>query len=161
MNIIGEFQKYMSYMLGILVLSAGAGIYVFRAVSSNTGNTSGVQGNQPTNSYAVADTKYCSISSYQRFRMLCCSNLSSPANGSFTFPNGYTASSIYNYGNAFIRKQTITGCYDLYYFYNVNYYFTLSHSGVYTCSIADSNGNIINIHIGVYEEGFNSKHNVS
>ena len=37
----------------------------------------------------------------------------------------------------------------------------LLYSGVYTCSIADSNGNNITVHIGLYEEGFNSKHNGS
>ena len=146
-------------MVRIIILwcgYAGAGIYVYHAISSNTGSSYGRQGSQPNNSYAVVDTGLGSRST--RLEMYCCSN-SSSSNTSFTFPNGYTTSS--NYKNAHIAIESInSGCFVFHYHYNRRYNFTLL-KGVHTCSIPDSNGNNIDVHIGLYEEGFNSKHNGS
>ena len=142
-----------------MLVSVGAGIHVSRAVSSNTGTSYGLQGPQPNNSFVVVDTEYSASDKSVRLWMYCCSNSSSPRNGSFTFPNGYTTSSNYGNANIFKYSRSLSGCYNLN--YNNDSYFSLSHSGVYTCSIDDSNGNNIDVHIGLYEEGFNSKHNGS
>ena len=149
-------------MLGILVLvPIGAGIYVSHVISSNTwSNSYGHSGPQPANSYAIVDTGYGTTTRH-RLVMYCCSNLSSSTHGKITFPDGYTTSgsSSVVYGKATIFHHN--GCRYFHYYYNPGYYLTLLYSGVYTCSIDDSNGNNIDIHIGLYEEGFNSKHNGS
>ena len=126
---------------------------MLKSLSSNINISYGRQGGpQPANSYAVVDTGAAYNNNYRRIEIACCSNSSTPPNGNFTFPNGHNTTSTGVY-------RSYDGCY--YLSMNNTGIFTLSHSGVYTCSIADSNGNNIDVHIGLYEEGFNSKHNGS
>ena len=136
----------------------GAGIHVRHSINHNTGSSFHQRKPQPANSYAVVDTgaAFLSYYGYKRIEIGCCSNSSIPPNGSFTFPNGHTTSS--NYGNANVYRSD-NGCYI--FAMNNTGIITLLYSGVYTCSIDDSNGNNIDVHIGLYEEGFNSKHNGS
>ena len=143
----------------------GAGIYVEYATSSSTKVIEGVQGPQPADGYANIDRLrgssyyYRRSSSNTRLDMFCCSNTTS-LGGTLTTPNGYIRTS--GYWNAQLYRyhgtDTYAGCIRLTYTYSSGYSLYLSsYSGIHTCIIPDSEGNNLNVNIGIYDETFSSK----
>ena len=104
---------------------------------------------QPSNSFAI-------VHFIRGLLLECCTNSSSENGGSFTFPNGVVRTS--HYLPAYIQRHNY-GCITLDY-YKQNQYFTLSPDavGIYTCTMPNSEGNLLQEHIGIYNEGFNSKY---
>ena len=110
-------------------------------------------GVQPSNSFATVHT---TTGYHIKFQLWCYTNSSSRNVGSFTFPNGAVltshsgAAKIYRHNNGVIVLR-----------YRVSqlHSFTLSPDaiGIYTCTMPDSEGNLLQEHIGLYNEGFNSK----
>ena len=127
---------------------AGLGVYIPIAHSSHT-SSSGGGGAQPSNTFATVHTIHGLL-------LRCCTNSSSENVGSFIFPNGVVRTS--DYLPAYIRRLN-SGCIVLDY-YKQGQYFTLSHDavGIYTCTRPDREGNLLQEHIGIYNEGFNSKY---
>ena len=104
------------------------------------------------------DTGKSNRGSYNRFEMYCCSNYSS-SRATFTLPNNVEISGYYNnieYNN-YYEGDSYAGCTQFYYSVYYNDYFNLDYTGVHTCNIEDTRGNIIAVNIGLYSEGFNGE----
>ena len=87
--------------------------------------------------------------------MYCCTN-SSSSKGVITYPDGN------KYSSGYASQHTsgnYAGCIQLYINYNYWSYYSFNYpgTGIYTCTIPDSNNNNIAINFGLYREGFNSK----
>ena len=135
----------------------GAGIYVWESSGSAVG---GVQGPQPSNSYALSNVGIGY--SYYRFDMDCCSNNTYP-NASFTYPDGHVSAGSYRNSHVgrYSESSSYAGCYYFYHRNSYNYFFgSNSYDGIYTCNITDSRGTNLNLNIGLYDEGFSSESSI-
>ena len=160
MRIVGRFA-FLCYTAAVLLINcstfyqfAGIGIYVSfnHAHSTHTSSNSG-GGVQSSNSFATVHT---TTGYYTRLSLWCYTNSSSRYVGSFTFPNGAVRTS--HVQPAYIYRY-YSGLNRLLYRNSSQNSFTLSPDavGIYTCTRPDSEGNLLQEHIGIYNAGFNSK----
>ena len=128
-------------------------MYVHTAHSSHTSIVH-MEGAQPSNSFATIHT---TTGYYTRLSLYCFTNSSSPYVGSFTFPNGAVRTS--HVPPAYIYRNYYHGYITLEYHNSSRYSFTLSPDavGIHTCTLPDSEGNLLLEHTGIYNAGFNSK----
>ncbi len=118
-----------------ILFLAGAGIY---ALTSQYSNNIAISNNS-----AIVYTPYRTSTHYDLY---CMSNASSTS-----------AYVVYSYSSSYVSRTTCgAGCYRLYY---RNSYFSLSSSyqGIHTCKIQDSRGIYLDVHFGIYPNGFNGK----
>ena len=139
----------------------GPGIYVQRSLGSAVSGSYGVQGPQPSSSYALVDVGYASSLIYTRLNMYCCSNTTNPS-ASFTYPDGHVSSG--SYWGSQVQRHTgssaYAGCYQFYYSFSSfrSYSFGSSgYAGIYACSMSDSRGRTQVLNIGLYDQGFSSE----
>ena len=121
-------------------------------IAHRSHTSSSGKGAQPSNSFATVYNTYTEHDS--RLRLRCCSDqFSSLYVGNFTFPNGEVPDITDDYPQDSTIIYTHNGCIVL------NYHNTITPDaiGIYTCTIPDSEGNLRQQHIGVYNEGFNSE----
>ena len=91
------------------------------------------------------------VSGSEGLRVQCISNSSLPGVGSITILNGSTLS------NADIDVWNIINPYNRPGFIQNNVTLTSADQGIYTCTIADSNGNQFVFNFGLYPNGFMGK----
>ena len=135
---------------------AGIGIYIQGAAESQTRSYSGVQGVQPSNTFATVERNYAST----RVDVYCCSNATNTNSGRITIPNGYEYGS--NFGSYGRITPSYTGCIQFRYYYNDLYYNSwypsnYNYDGIHTCKLPDSNGNYLYENFGIYNEDWSSK----
>ena len=112
----------------------------------------------PNNSIILADDdgRNGYYSSHRRMGFYCCSNYTSAGqSGTFIGLNSNTYS-----GRIQVSRDSI-GCMFLYfdksyYSYNGNLLET-TEQGIYTCRMPDTTGRNIDVSVGIYNEGYNSK----
>ena len=143
-------------------LFLGAGIYVRSSSGSAVSHSFGLQGPQPSNSYALIDVGIGFTST--RLNMLCCSNNTYP-HASFTYPDGHVNTNSYwnSVGGRYSERDPNAGCYAFFHFFTNlrNYSFgSNGYDGIYTCNIIDSRGNELHLNIGLYDEGFSSESSI-
>ena len=131
-------------------MPTGAGIYVTNSDLSYSSSS------LHNNSIILADTyRYSYWSSGQRrMGFYCCSNYTSAGqDGIFIGLNSVT------YSGSFTVSHNSIGC--MYIYYNKPYgsYGILgtSEQGIYTCRMPDANRRNIDVSVGIYKEGYNSK----
>ena len=134
----------------------GSGIYVQLSYGSAVSGSYGVQGPQPSSSYALVDVGY-GISS-TRLNMYCCSNTTNPS-ASFTYPDGHVSSG--SYWGSQVQRHTgssaYAGCYQFYHSYSSSGSYSFGsrgYAGIYACSMSDS---LEVLDIGLYDQGFSSE----
>ena len=134
---------------------AGIGIDVWHAHSTHILGPD-PRGIQPSNSFAISQNNAGSWG----VRLSCCSNSTNSNVGSFTFPNGVVHSSDYGswlHGTWVIEKYSDRVRLQ---YRNSATSGTLRPDaiGIYTCTRPDSEGNLLQENIGLYNEGFNGKY---
>ena len=124
---------------------AGIGISIVIAYSSSSGERT-----QPSNSFAT-------VHGNSGLWLLCCSNSTDLQVGNFTFPDGDVHAAVYDPP---VYISYIHDCIKLDYYNGSQHTFTLSPDavGIYTCTIPDSEGNLLQENIGIYNVGSNSKY---
>ena len=112
----------------------------------------------PNNSIILADTDaHYSRSRYRRMGFYCCSNYSSAGYyGTFIGLNSNTYS-----GRIRFSRDSV-GCMYLYFDkayrrYGYDNVLGTSEQGIYTCRMPDTTGRNVDVNVGIYREGYNSK----
>ena len=139
------------------MLCAGAGIYVNYAFSSHVSSSTGLQGAQPSNSFAMVVGHRETL--HRRFIMRCLSN-SINIHTTLIFPTGETDSEAeVGSFSSNISIRRLTSGIILRYRHDYGQVLDLGdYEGVHTCVIPDSEGNILYKHIGIYNQGFSSEY---
>ena len=88
-----------------------------------------------------------------RMAFYCCSNSTSDSVSSIIGLDGRSYSSSFS---RFRLSHSPRGCV---YVYNYGYrnYLRSSEQGIYTCSIPDVRGRMMNVHVGIYRDDYTSK----
>ena len=138
------------------------------SAGSSTKSITGLQGTQPSNSYAFVQT----TSSYNtiRYSMYCCSNYTYSSSNYLTRPSGGSLSS--NYGSLKFSRYSsgsYAGCIQMRFEQSSSSYYrhrsrtfslSTSYRGIYTCNIQNSRRSTLRVNFAVYEENYNlSKYN--
>ena len=99
-------------------------------------------------------------SRYTRMSFYCCSNSTSGSNGTFIGLNGNSYSGRFSV-QRYSSSNSYAGCMYIYLYkaygsYSQNY-LSSSEEGIYTCHMPDSAGRNIDVSVGIYRHGYNSK----
>ena len=137
----------------ILCLHAGAGIYVSHSELSYRSLS------LPNNSIILADTTF--VSRYRtpsRMSFYCCSNHTTYGTFIGLNDNAYSGRINIQY---YSSSDTYPGCMYLYFSKQYRSYsqntLGTSEQGIYTCRMPDGTGSSIDVSVGIYNEGYNSK----